>query len=275
MRPLAAMPTSEAASVTALLFDLDDTVLTHGVLTRAAYDAVCDLAASGLDLVAVTGRPAGWGEVLARQWPLLGVVAENGAVSIVREGASIKRTVRGTDGALAERRARLEEITTSLRAALPELEPTDDVGARMTDRTFDIGERVRVPEARIEVAKRVIAAHGARAIRSSIHLHVTLEGDDKASGALRLLRELRSMDPATARARAAFVGDSENDAPCFSCFRTTVGVANVAAYAPRLSVPPRWVTRAPMGAGFAELAAHLLEARRSTAPHVRVDPPGP
>jgi len=40
---------------------------------------------AGLALVAVTGRPAGWGRVLARQWPVAGCIAENGAVAVVLE----------------------------------------------------------------------------------------------------------------------------------------------------------------------------------------------
>ena len=45
------------------------------------YDALWDLSDAGLRLVAVTGRPSGWGEVIARQWPIDGAVTENGAVT--------------------------------------------------------------------------------------------------------------------------------------------------------------------------------------------------
>ena len=51
MRPLSALPSSEARRLRGLLFDLDDTLLTHGRLTRAAYDALFDLHDAGLKLV--------------------------------------------------------------------------------------------------------------------------------------------------------------------------------------------------------------------------------
>ncbi len=258
MRPLAELGDAEARGLEYLLFDLDDTVLTHGHLTRQAYDAICDLADAGLGLVAVTGRPAGWGELIARQWPVLAVVAENGATILKRESGGIARLV-----ADPQARQRLQPIVDEVGHYFPDVELADDNGARLTDVTFDIGERRCVPPERIDELRRFILSRGARTTRSSVHLHATFEGDDKASGALRLLLLLRGIDAGTARVRAAFVGDSENDAACFACFRTTVGVANVAPWIGRLTVPPRYVTSAPMGAGFAELARRLLSARKA------------
>jgi hypothetical protein len=269
MRPLATMPREEAARIEALLFDLDDTVLTHGRLTREAFDAICDLADAGLTLVAVTGRPAGWGEIVARQWPVEGVVAENGAVLLHREGAGVVRDLRLTGTALAASRARLAQIVAKVRSAVPEIELADDNAARLTDVTFDVGERHELPADRIALARATIVAEGARATLSSVHLHASLEGDDKASGVFRFLSSggspRRRIDSAQARVRCAFVGDSENDAACFAAFATTVGVANVAPWVARLSLPPRYVTRGAMGAGFAELARTLLAARAPAA----------
>ena len=255
MRPLAALPHEQARRIDTLLFDLDDTVLTHGVLTRAAYDAIWSLHEAGIALVAVTGRPSGWGEVLARQWPLLGVVAENGAALIHREGRGLQRIV--TPGA----RARLRPLIDEARRRFPEIELADDNDARVTDVTFDIGERASIPRPRVEELRAFVLSCGARAIVSSVHLHATFESDDKASGALRMLWLRSGVDAGRARARSAFVGDSENDAACFACFGVTVGVANVAAHAGRLTVPPRYVTRGSMGEGFAELAAHLHDEK--------------
>jgi HAD superfamily hydrolase (TIGR01484 family) len=255
MRPLAALSSEEARGIDTLLFDLDDTVLTHGTLTRAAYDAIWALHDAGIALVAVTGRPAGWGEVLARQWPLLGVVAENGAALLHREGRGLCRIA--TVGA----RERLRPLIAEARERFPDIELADDNDARLTDVTFDIGERVQIPRDRIEALRAFVLSRGARAIVSSVHLHATFEGDDKASGAFRMLLIRRGLDAGRARARSAFVGDSENDAACFASFPLTVGVANVAKYVGRLTMPPRYVTIAEMGAGFAELAAHLLAGR--------------
>jgi HAD superfamily hydrolase (TIGR01484 family) len=261
VRPLEAIPREEAAAITTLLFDLDDTVLSHGRLTRAAYDAMWDLADAGFDLAAATGRPAGWGEVVARQWPLLGVVAENGAVLLHVEGGGIVRSLRGSVASRGVDRTKLAAIIEEVRSAVG-LELADDNAARLTDVTFDVGERVTAPREAVDEARAIIASHGGRSLVSSVHLHATFEGDDKASGALRLLGERRGLDAGTARVKVAFVGDSGNDAACFAYFRTTIGVANVAPWAPRMTLPPRWITRGARGDGFAELAKVLISERR-------------
>jgi len=257
MRPLATMSSEEASGIDTLLFDLDDTVLSHGVLTRAAYDAIWQLHEAGLFLIAVTGRPAGWGEVLARQWPLLAVVAENGAAILHRDGRGLNKLVN--PGA----RERVWPIVGEIARVFPEIELADDNNARLTDVTFDIGERANVAPERVEQLRAFVQSRGARAVVSSVHLHATFESDDKASGALRALWLIRGLDAGRARARSAFVGDSENDAACFACFSTTVGVANIERYVARLTVPPRYVTEGSMGEGFVELANHLTRSRSS------------
>jgi hypothetical protein len=58
-----------------------------------------------------------------------------------------------------------------------------------------------------------------------------------------------------------FAGDSPNDAPMFAAFPNAVGVANLRTFAAGMSDLPTYITAAPAGAGFAELAAALVEAR--------------
>jgi hypothetical protein len=147
----------------------------------------------------------------------------------------------------------------TLRDRFPELRPSDDVTARRSDFTFDIGEHERVPRERVVAVRAAAHSLGARTTASSVHLHVTLDGFDKASGAVRFLGARFGWDPTESRARSAFIGDSENDAACFGAFRTTIAVANFSA---RLTMPPRFVTRAARGNGFAEAAAALI-ARKS------------
>ena len=47
----------------------------------------------------------------------------------------------------------------------------------------------------------------------------------------------------------------------FEYFPLSVGVANVLEFADRLAHPPRFITQGAGGAGFAELAAHVLAQR--------------
>jgi HAD superfamily hydrolase (TIGR01484 family) len=261
VKPLAALPAEEGRRLRGLLFDLDDTVLTHGLLTREAFGALWDLHDAGLKLVAVTGRPSGWGEVLARQWPIEGCVTENGAVHVLRDGPGVSRRDARDERERQARRMRLARVIERVRVAVPEARLTDDVDARRSDVTWDVGERARLPEDRVALAVKAIEEAGARWSLSSVHLHATFDTDDKASGALRFLAENLHEEPGSAVVRYAFVGDSGNDAPCFAAFRTTFGVSNVRAAAARLSLPPRYVAARPMGEGFADVARAILALR--------------
>jgi HAD superfamily hydrolase (TIGR01484 family) len=255
------MPAERARNIVGLLFDLDDTVLTHGVLTREAYDAIWSLHEAGLRLVAVTGRPSGWGEVIARQWPIDGAVTENGAVHVVREGSGVALSFDGDALAVADRRARLDALVRTVKDLMPHVKLADDVHARRSDVAWDIAERERLDAASIAELGRLVIAAGARTTRSSVHLHASFERDDKASGVIRFIASRFGDDAGAALHRYAFVGDSGNDAACFAAFQTTFGVENVRAYARVLSVPPRWVAPSKRGAGFAEIARAILAAR--------------
>jgi hypothetical protein len=211
----------------------------------------------------VTGRPTGWGEVIARQWPVAGCIVENGALYVVRDGAGVaRRDVCDADERRA-RRARLSVLVDRVHDLVPEARLTDDVASRSSDVTWDVGERARLPAPQVDAVVGAIEAAGARWSLSSVHLHATFDGDDKASGAVRFCaRELGEDDGAVA-ARYAFAGDSGNDAPCFAAMHTTFGVANIRSSLGRLSVPPRYVATRPMGQGFAEIAAEILAKRGS------------
>jgi hypothetical protein len=272
--PLAALEADEARRLAGLVFDLDDTVLDHGELGEAAYSALFRMREAGLRLVVCTGRPAGWGELIARQWPVDAVVAENGGVAFAREaepGGAGRLVVVGAQVDLAAaaeaaraRRAPLLEVAAELRALVPATALADDNSARWTDVTLDIGEHRRVSARDVAALRAAAAARGVRTFASSVHVHLTREPDDKASGALRVLHARWGDDPTRARAVYAFAGDSGNDAAAFAAFETTFGVANVRAHLSALTIPPRYVTERAMGAGFAEIATRVaaLRARR-------------
>jgi HAD superfamily hydrolase (TIGR01484 family) len=258
MKPLSELERSEALSLDGLLFDLDDTLLDHGRLTECAYTGLFRLREAGLKLHIVTGRPLAWVRLLARLFPVDGGVAENGGALVGPGGAEVAILPAAER---AERRRRLTELVREIRATFPELEPPDDVGERLTDYTFDVGEQRKVSA---ELTERVTAfarERGATVHVSSVHLHVGYDAVDKASGAVRLLEVLHGTDATRALSRHAFVGDSENDAACFGAFRTTVGVANLRG---RPTLGPRFVTQRPRGEGFAELS-RVLGALRASA----------
>lgn len=262
MLPLSALSPEIARSIQGVAFDLDDTFLTHGSLTLEAYEALHDLRDAGLKLAVVTGRPAGWGEVIARQWPVDGVIVENGALYLRRD----RRDVVTHDPCSAKerqsRRIRLARLAAEVRERVPEAKVTGDAGARISDVTWDIGESQIMEERSIRAMRDMCLDAGARVIASSIHLHASFDGADKASGLLRFAKEAFDHDETLTRSTWAFLGDSPNDAPCFGALTHTFGVKNIARYVKQLSAPPRYVASEAMGTGFAEIVDALLRARR-------------
>jgi hydroxymethylpyrimidine pyrophosphatase-like HAD family hydrolase len=97
---------------------------------------------------------------------------------------------------------------------------------------------------------------------SSIHVNGWFGDYDKLGMTRMLMRERFGVDLDAERGRYLFAGDSPNDAPMFGYFPLSAGVANVRRFAARLEHAPAYVTAAESGAGFAELVARLLAARR-------------
>jgi HAD superfamily hydrolase (TIGR01484 family) len=254
------MPEDEAKALRGLLFDLDDTFLDRGRLSSEAYRSLVDLAQAGLHLMLVTGRPAGWGRLLARMWPVDAAVSENGAIlHRIQDGKLVESDVVPPDER-ARRRARLLAVAADLQSRFPELRETDDARDRISDVTLDIGEHVHVDARIVEEAVSLAGELGATCFTSSVHLHLTFDRHDKATGSLGALASCFGTDSTLARQRYAYVGDSENDAACFAAYSTTVGVANLSG---RPTVLPRYVTHAERADGFVELARALVEKRRA------------
>jgi HAD superfamily hydrolase (TIGR01484 family) len=258
MQPMSSLSSDEARSLRGVCFDLDDTLLDHGRLREDTYSALFRLAEAGLDLYGVTGRPAGWGEVLARLLPVKAIVTENGAVVCALEGERVLVTDSVDSATRRVRSERLRELVASFAQRFPDFEPADDVRARISDRTFDIGEFRKVAPERVGEASAYLREQGARTFVSSVHLHVTFDYADKASGAVSLLARDSGLDATLVRHRYAYLGDSENDASCFAAFAVSIGVANLRG---RPTLKPRYVTSQPMGRGVAEAAGVILSLR--------------
>ena len=262
MLPISRLSVDEASRLRALLFDLDDTLLDGTRLGERAYASLHRLREAGLVLVGVTGRPSGWAEVIARLFPIDGVVSENGAIACYADGKQLA-ILDGAGAARSERRARLVAIASAVLSRFEGLVRSDDSGARVSDVAIDIGERQRVTPERVAAARAYAEELGARTFTSSVHLHLTLDGANKASGATRFLAERFGWDVTASLGRAAFIGDSENDEACFAAFHTTIAVRN---FRGRPTVPPRYLTEAARGDGFAEAASVILARRREGAP---------
>ena len=244
-----------------LVFDIDDTVTRSGVLEPGAYAAMHRLAEAGVALVAVTGRPLGWTDLIARQWPVVAAVGENGAGWSWVEG----RRFREGYFCEADERQKQTELLATIRSevgrVMPHVQVTSDDRARRCDLAFDIGEAVSLARPDIDRLVHIIESLGAASSVSTVHAHAVPGPWNKASGVAKALAEVRNVDLDRERDRWVFVGDSGNDAAAFAYFPNSVGVANVRAHLDRLPIPPRYVTEGDRGYGFAELASHLVRSR--------------
>jgi len=258
MRPLAEL---DVRGVRAVLVDIDDTLTTAGKLTATAYAALERLHGAGLHVVPVTGRPAGWCDHIARMWPVDAVVGENGAFYFFYAKGRLERRFQQDAAGRAEKRARLDAIARRILAAVPGCALASDQPYRETDLAIDYCEDV--PPLPLEAAERIAALMreaGLTAKVSSIHVNGWFGEYDKLATTRRLFTEQFGRDPDRANREIVFAGDSPNDAPMFAFFENSVGVANVRRFESVMAHKPRYITQAAAGAGFAELADHLLVA---------------
>ena len=259
MRPLSSL---EARGVAALLFDIDDTLTTEGKLTAQAYAALERLSAAGLRVVPVTGRPAGWCDHIARMWPVDAVVGENGAFYFAYAGGRLVKRYHDDAGTRARNSARLLEIGESILRKEPGTALSADQPYRETDLAIDYREDVAaLPIAAAQRIAALMSEAGLTAKVSSIHVNGWFGRYDKLAMSRRVFAELFGLDLAAGGSQVVFVGDSPNDAPMFAYFENSVGVANVRQFEALIDDKPKYVTRAAAGAGFAELAEHLLRCR--------------
>ncbi len=259
MAPLQAL--RDPGRIRGLLFDIDETLTTEGKLTAQAYAAMERLQRAGKLVVPITGRPAGWCDHIARVWPVDAVVGENGAFYFCFRQGKMHRTFQDSSGVRALNRTRLEAIGARILEQVPGCAFASDQPYRETDLAIDYCEDV--PPLSLETAEQIavlMRAEGLTAKVSSIHVNGWFGGYDKLAMTRLLFTEFFRISPDLLRQEYAFAGDSPNDAPMFSFFESSVGVANVARFAGKLEAEPKYVTRGAAGAGFAELAAYLLEA---------------
>ena len=261
------------AGMAGVLTDIDDTLTTDGAITPDALQALGALHAGGLHVIAVTGRPVGWSEPLARTWPVDAIVAENGAVALVHEfsgriglqaspGApqKLSKIYQQATDVRATNFVRMQQVLARIEATVPGARRAQDSAGRETDIAIDHSEYAQLPQAAIDDCVRIMRAAGMNATVSSIHINGWYGAHDKWEGARWIVRELlgRALDEELDR--WVYVGDSTNDELMFRHFPHSVGVANIARFVPQLRHLPRYVTPGERGAGFADLARHLLAA---------------
>ncbi len=272
MLKLSAWPLAERQRITGVLTDIDDTLTTDGAITPDALAALADLKAAGLPVIAITGRPVGWSEPFARDWPVDAIIAENGAVALsfqhqivlqpneyLREQLS-KRYQQG-EAVRRKNFSRMQQVAARVLREVPGTQLARDSAGRETDMAIDHSEFAHLSDAQIAVVVALMTGEGMQATVSSIHINGWYGSHNKLEGARWAVRTLLGRDLDAEMARWVFIGDSTNDALMFQAFAHSVGVANVRRFETQLTHLPRYITHGERGAGFAEVARAVLAAR--------------
>ena len=239
--------------------DIDDTLTTDGAITPDALQALADLKSAGLCVVPITGRPVGWSEPFAAQWPVDAIVAENGAVALVQpDGQGLRKLYQQDTATRTAHFAFMQQVLTHIEQVIPGAQRSRDSAGRETDIAIDHSEFTHLPHHAIEEVVRMMEAQGMTATVSSIHINGWLGTHSKLTGARWIVRELWGRELDAEVDRWVYVGDSTNDQVMFEHFANSVGVANIRRFEAQLTHPPHYITPSERGAGFAELARQLL-----------------
>jgi HAD superfamily hydrolase (TIGR01484 family) len=263
MKPVAEMSAAEAAGVRYVLMDIDDTITGQGKLLAASYAALWKLREAGLRVIPVTGRPAGWCDCIAREWPVDGVVGENGALAFWEERAPEKLPVlkaRFHPNAVKNDHPALARIRRRSFAEVPGLRDAKDQFARLFDIALDFAEEEpALPLSSAEQVRAIAREEGAKAKVSSIHINIWMGDYDKLSMTELFLKERFGWRGDLKE--IVFAGDSPNDEPMFARFPLASAVANIRRYQGLIKNLPAFVADKECGEGFAEIAQVLLEKR--------------
>jgi HAD superfamily hydrolase (TIGR01484 family) len=263
--PISELSDEVCCNLVGVMTDIDDTVTTDGRLPADAYTMLERLTEAGLVVVPVTGRPAGWCDMIARFWPVAGIVGENGALAMRydRVARKMRRTLN-MDGPLQDQnRAKLNALADKILAEVPGSALASDQKYREADLAIDFGEDVGpLGEKDVDCIVSHFKAAGAVAKVSSIHVNGWFGDWDKLTMSKRFLAEAFDIDLEAQRDRFIYCGDSPNDAPMFGYFPYSCGVANVADFLGRMEALPRYIAPSHGGAGFVEIGERILSARK-------------
>ncbi len=265
MRPFREFGFQEKKKIKYVLTDIDGTLTLNERLPDIAYAAMEKLWNSGIKVIPITGRPAGWCDHMARMWPIDSIVGENGAFYFCYQQNKRKMVRRfwKSSQQRKEDRIALKAIENRILKECPGAGVSSDQAYREADLAIDYCEDVApLPMLVVNRIVSLFEEMGAQAKVSSIHVNGWVGDYDKLSMTRIMFQELFREDLDNIKEQSIFVGDSPNDAPMFSYFPNSVGVSNVKDFLGHFETEPTWITEKEGGLGFAELVEALLgEAR--------------
>ncbi len=262
--PIASLGAEQCRNLEYFFCDIDDTMTGDGVLPASSYRALWDLSLSGIKVVPVTGRPAGWCDMIARFWPVEGIVGENGAFYFAYERQQRRMTRRELQPReeREQRSRRLKQAAERVLHEVPGSAIAADQPYRIADVAIDVCEDV--PPLSDEAIARIceiFAEEGVTCKVSSIHVNAWFGSYDKVQCLDLLLKERAGISLESLGQRVAFIGDSPNDEPMFTRIPMSIGVANIKRFAERMNILPRYLTRHESAEGFVEAVRTILANR--------------
>ena len=262
MKPLDQIPDNLRQSLRGIFSDIDDTITTNGMLSAEAYSAIENISERGIEFIPITGRPAGWCDMIARFWPVKGVIGENGAFFFSYDHKK-KKMIRRYIQSKKERSEGLKKLEIIKQKVLKKVAGcavSSDQFSRISDLAIDFCEDV--PELPIEAVKKIkeiFVESGATAKISSIHVNGWFGDYNKLEMTKIFTKEILDIDLDLNKEEFVFCGDSPNDEPLFQYFPNSCGVANVKDFKSEMLHLPTYVSNLKGGKGFVEICKKLLD----------------
>ena len=239
--------------------DIDDTITEHGKLPANSYAALWELQKNGIHVVPVTGRPAGWCEMIARFWPVSGVIGENGALYYRYTNGKMKRHYMLKDSQIKKNRQKLDKVSKEILKKVKGSAISSDQFCRIFDLAIDFCEDVKpLPQKKIDQIVEIFKKNKAQAKVSSIHVNGWFGSYDKLSMCKEFMKREFKIDLKKQNSICTFIGDSPNDEPMFEFFIQSFAVQNITGFLNRLEHKPAFVTPSNGANGFVEFTKKLL-----------------
>ena len=213
----------------------------------------------GIRVIPVTGRPAGWCEMMARTWPIDGVIGENGAFYFRYKNKKMERHFANNEESRLKNQKKLQSLCQSVLSRVKGAGLSSDQFTRLFDVAIDFCEDVKpLKKKQIDQIVKIFEKGGAVAKVSSIHVNAWFGNYDKKTMCEIYYKNCFRKNLKDDLENCCFIGDSPNDEPLFAFFKNSMAVANILDFKKDLKHPPRFITPSKAYRGFLELGKHLL-----------------
>ena len=253
MEPLSQIKRDEINEIKVLLFDLDGTFVSDDRLRSSTFECLEKLRQKNIKRIAVTGRPAGWCDLIARWWPVNSVVGENGAFSYTISDSRVIRKTFDSSSSLSTHQKKLNLLFDEIKSNFGDVHLAADQPFRQWDLALDISEEHELHEDKVKAIYDFCISNGANAAISNIHLNVWYGNYNKLDMSLKILDEWNLKEH-----ECMYIGDSPNDSPMFNHFSFSVGVKSVLKYKDIMDHFPSYLTTGDSSEGFEELTNFIL-----------------